>query len=1324
MTAVDSEHMHPAYIFPGLNAKARLAGNVRAVQFAFNNSHIGPPKGNVTVCLITEWGQKETISLPTKRGSLFLSLEELRKKVLDVFGWEACDIANCGSEQEIVDANGIVEAWHAYQETEAARRRDVLESLLESARLALASPDRELQYQACHALWELACSKSNYGYMTYSIFELLVNAVESADQRVYSLATAALWKIAEDTHTLSRMPLNRMIHVFMDRLFTNHRVQREPSHEEAIQAAAVAEANALRRGSILGSEVIVRSATTSTLNVHATEEATEEQQAACAVAGTGHALLELQTWQAYALIACTASHSGRKEFQRSDGALRVLSLLEATSEEVSKPLTEACGYLLAQAAQASMPVSRALLEGGAASLVRIACGLGNADWVARLHTSRVLMLCLARIRLDGAASAEQHLIDSIPHLIGELRAVLQVLLTTICNFVERAEKAADDPTMRNTLDLTRNITGSLWGLISTLKLTRCALPASGGYVTVITKLLEFAPECTSFANARAAGISKSDGKVYRNNALGIMASLGFHSSPCPQAPEADALRSAEHEAFEQLFSRIAAQGMVGFQVGEDEGDDDEAEMQNKRRSRRRGSIDATNGGGGMEVEFEAIYSNFSGHHLKAVRGLAEKLLVYLERAHARDQAVIRVVECYASALSAVAGLAARSLRGVTAIDRILAQVDQLRSTLPHDEQLVGTARRVHGHLMASILALVSYNHPAALVAVGSKFTDLSNLRMPSVARRPLSTPCAAHAVATCGQFDQAMQSVAQETKNLPLDGAQLEKIVAQMRLSLEAGTLGSAMLWLSACSGGSDILAESGGTNLLCGLLNTASLDGAFEDDHAVLATWVCIALWRMCSYSSVNAQVVVTHAASALFAAVTQGAHGRLRSAALGCINVLLTGGSDVVEQLCEAGGDRVLLQLAGSLDFRVRDRLTATRTLFEVEKVAEANHDSSCDTELCSSHSTTSTRVETSGDSQISQLPATSHATVDANSAARRTAMNELVISLLGDDSPRIRSISCRGIARAAQRGSADIRELVKLDAPRRVLDVLSAEVSNFLGPEHGMGSSKQSDLKDDASHLDGRATGRPHELLHDAMIATLNLSGARSAQAQIARYGIWALVDIWHACQRFNWTGITFTIGEMARDTLTNVSSHPSSAVRNLMYQAELKLKMAAISPASQYGSPTATKPMAERPPTSPGQEIGNRPATAEPPPEGEVADGSASIDSKQRYLNWLQTLEDKPEATADDGLNASMQVDVQLEPHRVLLARAAFSLMDANGDGELSRLEMVRAFRLDQRVRELLLPLLPMPAVSRNSITGVDLQEQIGVHAIETRSRLNQ
>ena len=55
-----------------------------------------------------------------------------------------------------------------------------------------------------------------------------------------------------------------------------------------------------------------------------------------------------------------------------------------------------------------------------------------------------------------------------------------------------------------------------------------------------------------------------------------------------------------------------------------------------------------------------------------------------------------------------------------------------------------------------------------------------------------------------------------------------------------------------------------------------------------------------------------------------------------------------------------------------------------------------------------------------------------------------------------------------------------------------------------------------------------------------------------------------------------------------------------------------------------------------------------------------------------------------------------------PHRVLLARAAFTLMDGDGDGELTRVEMISAFRRDERVRKLLLPMLPMESVKRKSI----------------------
>ena len=53
-------------------------------------------------------------------------------------------------------------------------------------------------------------------------------------------------------------------------------------------------------------------------------------------------------------------------------------------------------------------------------------------------------------------------------------------------------------------------------------------------------------------------------------------------------------------------------------------------------------------------------------------------------------------------------------------------------------------------------------------------------------------------------------------------------------------------------------------------------------------------------------------------------------------------------------------------------------------------------------------------------------------------------------------------------------------------------------------------------------------------------------------------------------------------------------------------------------------------------------------------------------------------------------------------QVLLARAAFSLMDEDGDGELTLAEMAASFRHDERVRKLLLPLLPLPTSKRQTI----------------------
>ena len=58
-------------------------------------------------------------------------------------------------------------------------------------------------------------------------------------------------------------------------------------------------------------------------------------------------------------------------------------------------------------------------------------------------------------------------------------------------------------------------------------------------------------------------------------------------------------------------------------------------------------------------------------------------------------------------------------------------------------------------------------------------------------------------------------------------------------------------------------------------------------------------------------------------------------------------------------------------------------------------------------------------------------------------------------------------------------------------------------------------------------------------------------------------------------------------------------------------------------------------------------------------------------------------------------------------RVLLARAAFTLMDNDGDGELSKHEMMSAYARDERVRRLIKPLLAIP----NEEAGENIKEHV-------------
>ena len=72
-----------------------------------------------------------------------------------MFGFAACELEMDGMPIR-TDAE-VTLAQRTYALSEAARRVDVLESVLESVRCALSSSDVELHYRAIHGLWELTC---------------------------------------------------------------------------------------------------------------------------------------------------------------------------------------------------------------------------------------------------------------------------------------------------------------------------------------------------------------------------------------------------------------------------------------------------------------------------------------------------------------------------------------------------------------------------------------------------------------------------------------------------------------------------------------------------------------------------------------------------------------------------------------------------------------------------------------------------------------------------------------------------------------------------------------------------------------------------------------------------------------------------------------------------------------------------------------------------------------------------------------------------------------------------------------------------------------
>ena len=198
---------------------SRSMGKALALSLSMDRS----PTEEVQVLLLAHKQtpkRQATVRLTIRKGRLMNPIQELHTHVRNVYGWKRCNIETQDCTFISTTQQDMEEAWDAYQIAEAARRRDVLEAVLESTRGALSSDDTELHYQGCHALWELACDQANHRHMTYSLFEQLIKLLQSPELRVRSLAGAAIWKLAENERTVKLLPTDQYVPRLFAALFS------------------------------------------------------------------------------------------------------------------------------------------------------------------------------------------------------------------------------------------------------------------------------------------------------------------------------------------------------------------------------------------------------------------------------------------------------------------------------------------------------------------------------------------------------------------------------------------------------------------------------------------------------------------------------------------------------------------------------------------------------------------------------------------------------------------------------------------------------------------------------------------------------------------------------------------------------------------------------------------------------------------------------------------------------------------------------------------------------------------------------------------------
>ena len=597
---------------------------------------------------------------------------------------------------------------------------------------------------------------------------------------------------------------------------------------------------------------------------------------------------------------------------------------------------------------------------------------------------------------------------------------------------------------------------------------------------------------------------------------------------------------------------------------------------------------------------------------------------------------------------------------------------------------------------------------------------------------------------------------------------QLAILVGMLPASQSGALHGSSALWLMANAGYVEILGDLGAVEALSAALTIATDEKKLAGNFLLQAIWSCAALWRL-AHDPTNAGKALISAAPTLLKLLPSGLeeHDTLRKAALGCVSLMLKQ-PELQPPLVQMAAPGLLRDIAASVERPVEQRLTATRTLDEA--VVTVGDKLLPPPPPPSSEPTIEGGEEGEEKEKAITLPAEG---AEGAAATDGAGLELLMLSLLSDRDPELRALGCRGLARAAMRGAE--KRIVDHGGCKALMMQLREEAAKYLaeitalppmgGEEEAVATttlaqSPRGPQKSPRSKAAAAATAElappppptkptppAGPLFRDTLNAVLNLSGAKCAQQPLAKYGLWTLVQIWYHAQHTSKDGNLQQLAEMASGVLYNLACHPGN--RTLMYRAELQLKTAACSgvplaaltarptlpekveeggvggeaPPPDLAEPAAVEAAAAEgdgaeAPAASTERRGSKDRTSKEDPNlvSGVSDGGANS-VKKRYINWLtntmREVDEEKEREREAAAKEKAEKEKTNGQNSTELARKAFLLIDVSGDGELTRTEVIRAFRVNEDVRQLLLPILPAELLgkSNSAVSGVDVQAQV-------------